>query len=88
LIEVKTDRRLGHFEGDPQVYRTKEEFDALEQRDAIRRFEEQLAANGVVDAAAAAAAWDAARAEVDAALEFARTSPYPEPASALEHVFA
>ncbi|HEX7096683.1 MAG TPA: thiamine pyrophosphate-dependent dehydrogenase E1 component subunit alpha [Acidimicrobiales bacterium] len=88
LIEVKTDRKFGHFEGDPQVYRSKEEFDALEERDAIRRFEEELVAKGVLDAASASAVWDAARAEVDAAIEFARSSPNPEPASALEHVFA
>lgn len=88
LIEVKTDRLLGHFEGDPQVYRTDEEFEAMRARDGIRRFEEHLAADGVLDADGAAAAWDAARAEVDAALEFARTSPYPEPASALDGVFA
>ncbi len=34
LIEVKTDRLFGHFEGDPQVYRTKEEMALLQERDA------------------------------------------------------
>jgi len=29
-----------------------------------------------------------AASQVDAAFEFARKSPYPEPAEALEHVFA
>lgn len=88
LIEVKTDRLLGHFEGDPQVYRSKEVLDTLRARDAVKRFEEQLQSNGVLDAQAAAAVWEAARAEVNEAIEFARSSPYPEPASALEHVFA
>lgn len=88
LIEIKTDRLLGHFEGDPQVYRSKEVLDELRARDAIRRFEEQLTDNGVLDAQGVAAVWEAARAEVDEAIEFARTSPYPEPAAALDHVFA
>lgn len=88
LMEVKTDRLLGHFEGDAQVYRTSEEFEAMRARDGIRRFEEHLASSGVLDADGAAAVWDAARSEVETALEFARTSPYPEPASALDHVFA
>lgn len=88
LIEIKTDRLLGHFEGDPQVYRSKEVLDELRARDAIRRFEEQLTDNGVLDAQDVAAVWEAARAEVDEAIEFARTSPYPEPAAALDHVFA
>src|SRR5665811_844998 len=39
LIEVKTDRLLGHFEGDPQLYRTPEEMALLKERDALRAFE-------------------------------------------------
>jgi acetoin:2,6-dichlorophenolindophenol oxidoreductase subunit alpha len=88
LIEVKTDRLLGHFEGDPQLYRTKEEMALLQERDALRAFERRLIETDVLTSAEAQAVWDRARAEVDAAIEFARTSPYPEPAAALEHVFA
>lgn len=88
LIEVKTDRLFGHFEGDPQLYRTADEMDRLRGRDAIHRFEEQLQANGVATADALAGVWDSARTEVDAAIEFARTSPYPDPATALAGVFA
>ncbi len=88
LIEVKTDRLLGHFEGDPQVYRSKEELALLKERDALRAFERRLIDTGVFSTGDAQAAWDRARTEVDAAIEFARTSPYPEPAAALQHVFA
>ena len=88
LIEVQTDRLLGHFEGDPQVYRPAEELEKLQARDAIRRFEEQLVAKHIMSTDETAGVWAAARAEVDEAIEFARTSPYPEPASALDNVFA
>lgn len=88
LIEVRTDRLLGHFEGDPQVYRDAAEFDAMHRRDAISRFEARLVAAGVLDDPAIAAVRSAARAEVADALEFARSSPYPAPESALDHVFA
>jgi TPP-dependent pyruvate/acetoin dehydrogenase alpha subunit len=88
LIEVKTDRLLGHFEGDPQVYRTKEELERLRERDAIRRFESQLVGSKVMNAGDIEAVWSAARAEVDDAIQFARTSPYPSPESALVGVFA
>jgi acetoin:2,6-dichlorophenolindophenol oxidoreductase subunit alpha len=88
LIEVQTDRLLGHFEGDPQVYRPAEELEKLQARDAIRRFEPQLVAKDVMTTDEIAEVWAAARAEVDEAIEFARTSPYPEPTSALDHVFA
>ena len=88
LIEVKTDRLFGHFEGDPQVYRTKEEMALLQERDAVRAFERRLIDTGVLTTDAAQGAWDRARAEVDGAIEFARSSPYPEPPAALQHVFA
>jgi len=88
LIEIKTDRLFGHFEGDPQVYRTKEELALLQERDAVRAFERRLIDTGVLTAQTAQGAWDRARAEVDGAIEFARSSPYPEPPAALQHVFA
>jgi TPP-dependent pyruvate/acetoin dehydrogenase alpha subunit len=88
LIEVKTDRLLGHFEGDPQLYRTKDEMEMLHRRDALKHYEQQLIEAGTLTAASAKQVWKAAQAEVDAAVEFARQSPYPEPESALLHVFA
>jgi acetoin:2,6-dichlorophenolindophenol oxidoreductase subunit alpha len=88
LIEVKTDRLFGHFEGDPQVYRTKEEMETLQKRDALKRYEQKLIKDGVLDAKSAEKIWQAAREEVDAAVDFARKSPYPEPEAALQHVFA
>lgn len=88
LIEVKTDRLLGHFEGDPQLYRTKEAIAGLQARDALRRYEAQLVEGGQMTAEEAAAVWDACRAEVEGAIAFARESPYPAPDAALDHVFA
>jgi acetoin:2,6-dichlorophenolindophenol oxidoreductase subunit alpha len=88
LIEVKTDRLLGHFEGDPQLYRTKEEMETLQKRDALKRYEQQLIKAGTLTTESVEQVWKAGRAEVDAAIEFARKSPYPEPESALLHVFA
>jgi TPP-dependent pyruvate/acetoin dehydrogenase alpha subunit len=88
LIEIKTDRLFGHFEGDPQLYRSKQEFALIKERDALRVYERRLIDTGVMTTQDAQATWDRARAEVDEATEFARSSPYPEPASALLHVFA
>lgn len=88
LIEVKTDRLLGHFEGDPQLYRSKEEMETLKERDALAGFERRLVESGALTEADAKRVWEEARAEVDEAIEFARSSAYPAPESALEHVFA
>jgi TPP-dependent pyruvate/acetoin dehydrogenase alpha subunit len=88
LIEVKTDRLLGHFQGDAQAYRTAEQIAELERRDAIRIYEARLAESGVLSEEQAAEVWDSCRAEVEEAIAFARTSPAPAAESALEHVFA
>jgi TPP-dependent pyruvate/acetoin dehydrogenase alpha subunit len=88
LVEVKTDRLFGHFEGDAQAYRTPEELALLQERDAIRAFERRLIESADLTAKDAQDAWDRARTEVDDAIDFARSSPYPEPSAALQHVFA
>jgi TPP-dependent pyruvate/acetoin dehydrogenase alpha subunit len=88
FIEIKTDRLAGHFEGDPQLYRPKHELETLRSRDAIVKFKQRLLQDGTISEAQAEAIGKAAEAEVNEAMEFARTSPYPQPESALQHVFA
>jgi pyruvate dehydrogenase E1 component alpha subunit len=87
LIEVKTDRFYGHFQGDPELYRPKDEVPTLRANDPILRFGKQLLEQGIATQADLDAARDAAKADVDAAFAFARQSPYPAPESALEDVF-
>lgn len=87
LIEVKTDRYLGHFQGDAEGYRPKGETDELRKHDPIPLLAEFLHKHGVMDAARERELTDRAKARVAAAYEFARTSPYPNPEDALLHVF-
>lgn len=88
LIEIKTDRLFGHFEGDAQAYRAPEELALLQERDAIGAFERRLIESADLTANDAQDARERARKEVDEAIDFARSSPYPEPSAALQHVFA
>jgi pyruvate dehydrogenase E1 component alpha subunit len=88
LVEVKTDRYYGHFQGDPELYRPQDEVPGLKGKDPNEKFGKQIIAQGMATQAELDAARDAAKADVDAALAFARTSPYPMPEEALEHVFA
>lgn len=87
LIEVETYRFMGHFQGDAEGYRPKGEVERLKERDPIPRFRAYLEDEGVLSAEEADALEDEAKAAVEDAVDFARSSPYPEPASALEHVF-
>ena len=88
LIEVKTDRYLGHFQGDPETYRPKGESDQLRKNDPIPVLAQQLRALGALDDDQDAAMRQSVHERIQAAYDFARTSPYPEAEDALLHVFA
>jgi acetoin:2,6-dichlorophenolindophenol oxidoreductase subunit alpha len=87
LIEVKTDRYLGHFQGDAEVYRPKGEPDELRGQDPIPRLAGQMREEGVLDDALDTEIRSRAEQQVTQAYDFARESPLPEAAEALEHVF-
>ncbi|HTP21732.1 MAG TPA: thiamine pyrophosphate-dependent dehydrogenase E1 component subunit alpha [Solirubrobacteraceae bacterium] len=87
LIEVQTDRYLGHFQGDAEVYRPKGEPDELRANDPIPKLATQMREQGVLDDARDEKIRSRASQRVTAAYDFARESPLPDPAEALEHVF-
>lgn len=86
LIEVHTLRMWGHFEGDPQTYR--DDLKTVDERDPIPRYEQRLLDDGVLDDATADEIWQEASRLVQDAVEFARHSPEPDPATATDYVFA
>jgi len=88
LVECKTYRWRGHSKSDRNLYRTKDEIDAWKKRDPIRRLEAELIAQGRVDAVELAAIENAAAREIEAALEFAKASPDPDPADLTRDVYA
>ncbi|QHE86234.1 thiamine pyrophosphate-dependent dehydrogenase E1 component subunit alpha [Hydrogenophaga sp. BPS33] len=88
LIEVKTDRYMGHFQGDAEVYRSKAEVPSLRQHDPIRVLEASMRRQGDLDDVAVERLRTRAQAQVTTAFEFARASAYPAAEEALQHVFA
>lgn len=88
LIEIKTDRLWGHFEGDADAYRTDEFKETMNERDPMTVFGKRLVEEAILNESDLASIHEAMSAEVEAALEFAMNSPYPAPESALEDVFA
>jgi pyruvate dehydrogenase E1 component alpha subunit len=87
LVECKTYRHRGHFEGDPMVYRTKEEFEAWLKKDPVPRFEADLRDMGVLTEARIAELRKGIEAKVEAAVKFAEDSPWPEPDEILQDVY-
>ncbi len=87
LIEIRTDRYLGHFQGDPEAYRDPQEVPHLKEHDPITHLRDWLTARSWMTTEQDAEIQAAARAAVDEAIAFARESPYPAPVEALEDVF-
>jgi acetoin:2,6-dichlorophenolindophenol oxidoreductase subunit alpha len=88
LIEIETYRYYGHFQGDPELYRPNGEVAELKAKDPIDRLGKYMIEVGAVAPPDLDVFKELAKAEVDAAIQFARDSAYPEPREALEHVFA
>ena len=89
LIEAKTYRWGGHFQGDPEGYRSREEVEeARREHDPIRLCFDRLEAQGVLTAEQAKAIDTEVRGLVEAAVGFAETSPEPEPELLFQDVYA
>jgi pyruvate dehydrogenase E1 component alpha subunit len=88
LLECLTHRRRGHYEGDQQEYRDAGAEREWELRDPLARFQTEALKRRWVGRAAAAELEAAARAAVEAAVEFGKASPLPTPELAAELVYA
>jgi TPP-dependent pyruvate/acetoin dehydrogenase alpha subunit len=89
LIENKTYRWRGHFEGDPQKYRTPAEVAVWQnERDPVALYGRLLAAKKILTEMLRERVWTEVEAELKAAVAFAEESPYPEPADALQDLLA
>ena len=88
FVECRTFRHRGHYEGENPQYWDPDEREQWLKNDPLTRAREVLLANGECDEADLDRIAAAVAARIDAAVEFADQSPWPEPADALEDVFA
>jgi TPP-dependent pyruvate/acetoin dehydrogenase alpha subunit len=84
FLDVETYRMHGHFIGDPQVYRSKDDREEAAEHDPITRLRDRLGLGDddfeELDSAA--------HATVDEALTFAQNATDPQPEDALKNVYA
>jgi acetoin:2,6-dichlorophenolindophenol oxidoreductase subunit alpha len=85
-IEAMTYRLWGHMMGDPEIYRTKEEVSKAKENEPIVRCGYRLLELGRTEADLTRLDHEA-EAITEDALQFAETSPAPEPADAFTDVF-
>jgi len=88
LIEGKTYRWMGHFSGDADVYRPKEEKEEWKKKDPIARFEKMLVERKVMDAEKAKVLRAESEKELEEAEKFALESPEPAPETLLTDIYA
>lgn len=88
LVECKTYRHRGHYEGDPQLYKPKEEAEFWKAKDPIVRLRTEIIDNKMAEAEAVDAIEAEVKAEIEAAMVFAQQSPYPAADQVTTDVYA
>lgn len=88
LIEVITDRFRGHSISDPGLYRTKDQLKECMLRDPLLIMQQQLIGAGLLDLETYKQMDKEAKDQAVAALEYAENSPWPDPITLEEDVFA
>ena len=88
LIECKTYRQHGHFEGDPATYKPKEEQAAWMAKDPLPRFARFLIDNGVMSAEEVEAVDKKVAKEIEDAIAFAEAQPIPSLESSVVDVYS
>ncbi|WP_083863902.1 pyruvate dehydrogenase (acetyl-transferring) E1 component subunit alpha [Nocardia exalbida] len=88
LLEAVSYRLKGHSVVDPAKYRTEEDVSIARSNDPVVRWREALLAAGVLNDSSVAALEAEVSAEVAAAVEFAASSPHPQPSSLFDYNYA
>jgi pyruvate dehydrogenase E1 component alpha subunit len=87
FIEAKTYRFLGHYVGDPALYMPPDERAAWRERDAILKLGRQLQTWGYLTEDQDTEMAASIEAELQAGVEYARSSPIPAPEEALTDLY-
>jgi len=88
LLVTECYRIEGHYAGEPEVYRSRQEVNEQRKNDPIPRFQKLLVEQGVTTPEALEALWaEEKQLEVEA-VKFAQESPVPDPATAMDYIYA
>ncbi|MEM9168033.1 MAG: thiamine pyrophosphate-dependent dehydrogenase E1 component subunit alpha [Pseudomonadota bacterium] len=88
-IECVAYRWYGHYEGDPQAYRNKEEIAGLQvEKDPLTIFKAKVLEAGLLDAQTFDDIDAEVAEEIDKAVAFAKAAPTPDPSALHDHVYA
>ncbi|WP_373498267.1 thiamine pyrophosphate-dependent dehydrogenase E1 component subunit alpha [Desulfococcus sp.] len=88
LIECKTYRHRGHFEGDPCAYRDNAELEEWKEKDPIPRLEKKLLEMGMLTVKKVEEIAASLKNDLAAAEKFAEESPFPSVSELTEDVYS
>ncbi|MFC1938723.1 thiamine pyrophosphate-dependent dehydrogenase E1 component subunit alpha [Chloroflexota bacterium] len=88
LVECQTCRMSGHYVGDPEPSRTKEQRDECIKKDPIPRFKKKLIEMGILTEEHTAKIYQEIEDEMNRAIKYAEESPYPDQEAVLADVYA
>ena len=87
LIECVTYRHRGHYEGDPQPYRTKEEVEKWKKKDPIKLSEKILLDNKILNNEIINSIAEEINIEISDAVHFAKNSSEPKLEESLKDIY-
>ena len=88
FIEAKTYRIKGHFVGDPEHYRAKEEVQKIfKETDPIKEFEKRILSESLITRKALEDIQKKVRKIIDESVEYARNSEYPKPSELFDDLY-
>ena len=88
LLVTEAYRFEGHYAGEPEVYRERSEVDEWRKKDPIPRFRKELVSDKVCRKDDLDAIDKEIKKEMADAVRFARESPQPDPATAMDYIYA
>lgn len=88
LLVTESYRLEGHYAGEPEVYREREEVKTYWKKDPIPRFRKELVSGNVCRKDELDAVDKEIKKEMTDAVRFAKESPQPDPATAMDYIYA
>ncbi len=88
LLVTESYRLEGHYAGEPEVYREREEVQEYRKKDPIPRFRKELISRKVAKKDELEAIDKEIKQEMKDAVTFAKESPEPDPETAMDYIYA
>jgi pyruvate dehydrogenase E1 component alpha subunit len=88
LLVTESYRIEGHYAGEPQVYRDRSEVEEYRKKDPIKRFRKYLVGEKKASKSELDAIDEEIKQEMADAVKFAQESPQPDPATAMDYIYA